>query len=175
VYQWWHLSVVPRELLAAQADGWIGAPGRVLDLGCGLGNEAAYLAGCGWQACGTDLSGPALARAPRGAVPARRRHPAAVRPGLVRPAAGPGLLPLPAARAAARYAAEAARVLRPGGRLLLRACLNRAGTRNDLTEAALRTAFDGWRADALRPAVIASDTREMPALQARLRTAGPLR
>jgi 2-polyprenyl-3-methyl-5-hydroxy-6-metoxy-1,4-benzoquinol methylase len=44
VYRWWHLSQVPPELLAAQADGWLGQPGHVLDIGCGLGVELAPLA-----------------------------------------------------------------------------------------------------------------------------------
>jgi SAM-dependent methyltransferase len=38
-------------------------PGRALDLGCGEGADAVWLAGRGWQVTAVDLSGVALARA----------------------------------------------------------------------------------------------------------------
>jgi hypothetical protein len=56
VYRWWHLSTPSPELVAAEADGWLGAPGAVVDIGCGLGTEIAYLAAKGCQAVGIDLS-----------------------------------------------------------------------------------------------------------------------
>lgn len=43
-------------------DGWLGRPGHVLDVGCGLGIELAHLARNGWRGCGTDLSSVALRR-----------------------------------------------------------------------------------------------------------------
>ena len=46
-HYWWHLSDVPPELSAASDDGWLGPPGKVLDVGCGLGVELAYLARAG--------------------------------------------------------------------------------------------------------------------------------
>ena len=67
------------------------------------------------------------------------------------------------------YATEVGRVLRPSGRMLLRACLNGAGIRNDLTEAVIVSTFAGWSVDSLKPVQLLSDTREMPALEARLR------
>ncbi|MEU9109568.1 methyltransferase domain-containing protein [Streptomyces xanthophaeus] len=39
------------------------APGRALDLGCGEGADAVWLARQGWQVTGTDISGVALGRA----------------------------------------------------------------------------------------------------------------
>ncbi|MGH2584739.1 MAG: methyltransferase domain-containing protein [Dehalococcoidia bacterium] len=63
-----------------------------------------------------------------------------------------------------RYAAEAGRVLRLDGRLLLRACLQTAGIRNDIDEPSLRQAFPGWRFLYLERRDIPSDTRTMPAL-----------
>ncbi|MER7465114.1 class I SAM-dependent methyltransferase [Streptomyces sp. NPDC097981] len=39
------------------------APGRALDLGCGEGADAVWLARRGWQVTGTDISGVALERA----------------------------------------------------------------------------------------------------------------
>ncbi|MET9318896.1 class I SAM-dependent methyltransferase [Streptomyces sp. NPDC003038] len=38
-------------------------PGRALDLGCGEGADAVWLARQGWRVTGTDISGVALARA----------------------------------------------------------------------------------------------------------------
>ena len=60
-------------------------------------------------------------------------------------------------------------MLRPDGRMLLRACLNCAGIRNDITEAVITSVFAGWSIDFLKPVQVPSDTRPMPALEARLR------
>lgn len=68
-----------------------------------------------------------------------------------------------------RYSREAARLLRPGGLLLLRMCLNSAGAPNGLGEETIRTAFRDWRLTTLKRAEIASDTRTMPAILALLR------
>jgi len=65
VYRWWHLSAPSPELLAAEADGWLGQPGTAVDIRCGLGTEIAYLAAQGWNAVGVDLSWAALVRAKR--------------------------------------------------------------------------------------------------------------
>jgi SAM-dependent methyltransferase len=66
------------------------------------------------------------------------------------------------------YAAEVWRVLRPGGRLLLRACLTSAGARNVVTEAGLARVFAGWNVDSLGQEDLVSDTRAMAALVLRL-------
>ena len=62
-------------------------------------------------------------------------------------------------------------MLRPGGRLLLRACLTSAGVRNEVTEAGFLAAFAGWQCDSVRQGRLVSDTREMPALIVRLQRA----
>ena len=62
-------------------------------------------------------------------------------------------------------------MLRPGGRLLLRACLTSAGVRNDVDEAAIAASFAGWSIESMRPADLQSDTRVMRALEVRLRRA----
>jgi SAM-dependent methyltransferase len=64
--RWRHLSRPSPELLAAPGDGWLPSPGRALDIGCGPGVQAGYLAAAGWQLAGIDLSQVALTRAPAG-------------------------------------------------------------------------------------------------------------
>lgn len=173
VYRWWHLSRPSPELLAAEADDWLGKPGSVLDIGCGLGVELAHLARRGWRSCGIDMSAIAVQRA-------RADHDEVV---FIQ--ADALRLPFKARafdlvldrgcfqyldpRQRQAYSAEAERVLRPGGRMLLRACLNCAGIRNDITEASIASVFTGWSIDLLRPVQLPSDTREMPALEVRLR------
>ena len=100
-WRWWHLSDPSPELIEAQAQGWLGAAGRVIDIGCGLGTEIAYLAARGWDAVGVDLTS--------------------------------------------------------------------RGTRNQVTEAAIRAAFTGWVIERLGHGELPSDTRTMPALVVRLR------
>ncbi|MEV8535094.1 class I SAM-dependent methyltransferase [Streptomyces sp. NPDC051211] len=51
----------PNAALVREVEGL--APGRALDLGCGEGADAVWLARRGWRVTGTDISGVALARA----------------------------------------------------------------------------------------------------------------
>lgn len=68
------------------------------------------------------------------------------------------------------YAREARRVLRPGGQLLLRACRTAAGVPTGLDAAVIRHVFRDWRIEVIIVQDIASDTRSMPALVARMST-----
>lgn len=173
-YRWWHLSTPSPELVAAIDDRWLTGT-TALDLGCGAGSEVAYLAGRGFTALGVDLSAAAV-------VLARRQHPHCTY-------VQADVLCLPLATASfdivldrgcfhylspadrAGYVAETGRVLRAGGRLLLRACLTSRGVRNDLTLTDVLAAFDGWTVDEWRITTIPSDTRTMRAVVARLRRA----
>ncbi|MGW6914878.1 class I SAM-dependent methyltransferase [Kitasatospora sp. NPDC054939] len=58
----------PNPALVREVDGL--APGRVLELGCGEGADAVWLAGQGWQVTAVDVSAVALARAAGHAVDA---------------------------------------------------------------------------------------------------------
>jgi SAM-dependent methyltransferase len=156
-YQWWHLSQPSPELVSALGDGWLPGGGRVLDVGCGLGSEVGHLAAVGRQAVGVDLSSVAIARAATGrtgtghgnvaflradvrALPFGAQHfDAAVDRGCFH------YLP-PGDRG--RYVDELRRVLRPGGKFLLRASLRAAGERNDIDEAVIARSFASWSIDA---------------------------
>jgi SAM-dependent methyltransferase len=172
-YRWWHLSRTSPELLEALADGWIAPPGRVLDLGCGLGVELAALAGRGFEAVGIDTSPVAVERA-------RRAHPE------VEFMVG-DVLDLPfeaesfdviidrgcfhaiAGADRSRYEREAWRVLRPGGRFLLRAFRTlAAGDRSDMSPGVVRRHFARWTIVAEGEGRIPSDARLMDAVLARL-------
>ncbi len=69
------------------------------------------------------------------------------------------------------YEQEARRVLVPGSRLLLRACLRAAGVRSDIDEEVLRQTFVGGRFAHVRRGWIPSDTRTMEAIVVRLEVA----
>jgi SAM-dependent methyltransferase len=172
LHRWWHLETPSPELLEAEAAGDLGPPGVVLDLGCGLGTEAGYLAGRGWRGLGLDLSDQALRRAAQAHPAAAFAH-ADVTELPVRTAAATLLLDRGCfhyldEQGRARYAAQAARVLRPGGRLLLRMCLNSAGVPNGLGTQTIESAFSGWQILRLRPEDLVTGTRTMPALLALL-------
>jgi SAM-dependent methyltransferase len=171
-FRWWHLSGPSPELLEAIEDRWLCPAGRVLDVGCGLGSELAHLASIGWRAVGVDLSVSALQRA-------RHAH-----QDVAFTQADATRLPFPADSFDAvldrgcfhylppagriTYLAELERVLRPAGRLLLRACLRSAGRPNDVSAIDITQQLTGWRLVDLRREDIPSDTRTMPAVVARL-------
>jgi SAM-dependent methyltransferase len=54
-------SATPNRFLVAEAAGL--APGRALDLACGEGRNAIWLAGLGWEVTAVDFSEVAVARA----------------------------------------------------------------------------------------------------------------
>jgi SAM-dependent methyltransferase len=175
--RWWHLAAPSPELLAAEAAGAVGPgatageagqPGVAVDLGCGLGTEIAYLAGRGWRGLGVDLSAAALFQASdrhQGAAFARADVTGLpLRAGSADLLLDRGCFHYLEASGRARYAAEARRVLRAGGRLLLRMCLNSAGRPNGLGEETIRAAFSGWTVHSIGRAELVSDTRTMPAV-----------
>jgi SAM-dependent methyltransferase len=147
-------------------------PASVIDLGCGLGTELAYLKEQGCSGVGIDRSAIAIGRA------------AAMHPGVAFAVGDVRALPIQGAAFdlaldrgcfhyldpgdRGRYVSEVRRVLRPGGRLFLRACLRAAGVRNDIGPKLLLSAFVGWRVLTLAAERIATDGRDLDALVALL-------
>jgi SAM-dependent methyltransferase len=173
VCAWWHLSSPSPELTQALESGFFPREGAVLDLGSGLGTEAGHLARRGWRAVGVDLSAVPVRRAAAAHPTARfaradaRRLP--FRAGVFDAALDRGCFHYLSPEGRAAYAAELARVLRPGAPVLLRACLRAHGVRNDLRAEAIREVFRGWLIECLDESTIPSDTRRMDALVVRLR------
>jgi SAM-dependent methyltransferase len=171
-YRWWHLSGPSPELLQGLADGWLPSSGRALDVGCGLGSEAVHLHRLGWRVVGLDLSAVALITAT-----AQNPGPAYVRADLLHTplrsssidvCLDRGCFQYLATQDRGGYAAELRRVLRPGGKLLLRASLRAAGVRNDISENVIGGTFSAWRIEQMQRAEIPSDTRTLEVLLVRL-------
>jgi SAM-dependent methyltransferase len=175
VHRWWHLSGPSPELVGAVADGFVSRATRVLDTGCGLGSELGWLHETqqATLAVGVDRSAAALERM------------ALLHPGVHGVRADVTGLPFPDGRfdvvidrgcfhylsppGRRRYGIEAARVLTPVGRLFLRASLFSAGRRNDVDEAGVRSALEGWEILAMEETDLRSDTRQLHALIVRAR------
>jgi SAM-dependent methyltransferase len=144
---------VPPELVELVAAGGLPPGATALDVGCGSGLEAVYLARAGCRVIGVDSSRPALAlareRAGAAGVALDLRHGSAlalpVDPAAIDLALDRGCLHGIDREDRPAYAAEIARVLRPGGLLLLR------GAREDDEEQGV-LGFDAAELDALFPA-----------------------
>lgn len=144
----------------------------VLDVGCGLGTEVAFLTTRGFRAIGIGLAEEAVRRAVQlhrlsdFCVADATRMPFKERP--FEAALDRGTFHYLSPKARRAYESELWRVLRPRGKLFLRACLQSAGVRNDLDAAVLHSVFRQWREVSLEPMSIQGDTRSMDALVVRL-------
>ncbi len=149
-YEHWEFNYPSPELVALVAAGIIPPGGRVLDVGCGGGREAIFLAQCGFQVIGVDISRAALAIARKRAREARvhidwRRGDVLALP--VDDASmdfinDRGLFHLIDDADRPRYAAELTRVCKPGGSILIRGAGEALEERfNPVTEAAIATHF----------------------------------
>lgn len=59
----WMTEAIPRQIREAVDSGWFQPGAIVLDIGCGNGDHAAWLAGQGFQAMGIDLARSAIDKA----------------------------------------------------------------------------------------------------------------
>ena len=64
---YWLVDEARPAVIAVARDGWLPRGGTVLEIGCGLGANAAWLAAEGWTVLATDVAPSAIARA-------RERH-----------------------------------------------------------------------------------------------------
>jgi SAM-dependent methyltransferase len=119
----WDTGVSPPELERFVASH---PPGRALDVGCGTGTNAVYLARRGWEAVGVDFAGRAIAKARRRARDAGVTCTFVVGDVTRLDLTGPfdlaldiGCLHSIAASGRTGYAAGLAQVVRPGGTFLL--------------------------------------------------------
>lgn len=129
----WDTEVTPPELVEL-VEGEDFSPGRALDLGCGTGTNCIYLARHGWEVVGVDFSLLAIRRARRKAHRARMdcqfyRDDVTDLAFLADPfdlALDIGCLHSLRPERWGRYAAEVARLVRPGGLYLLYAFIPRS-------------------------------------------------
>jgi cyclopropane fatty-acyl-phospholipid synthase-like methyltransferase len=164
----WDVGRPQRAIYDLETAGRIGH--EVLDVGCGIGEQALFLAARGHVVCGVDPSEVAIARALKRARE-RRLAVAFVTAELdalaelgraFDCAVDVGSLHRVAAAERARYATSLRAALKPGGRLFL-LCFGdheRApGGPPRVTQAELRRLFAaGWRIDAVEAARIESHT-----------------
>lgn len=162
----WDVGRPQRAIYDLEVAGQIGR--EVIDVGCGIGEHALFLASRGHVACGVDASERAIARAERRAQ--KERLPVlfvAEDPlhlsRLGRPfdcAIDAGHFHRVEVAQRAAYAASLRAVVKPGGRLFV-LCFGdhergRGGPRR-VTQAELRATFArGWRVDGVEPSVIES-------------------
>jgi ubiquinone/menaquinone biosynthesis C-methylase UbiE len=176
------------ELVALVVAGSIPRGGRTVDLGCGAGRDAIFLGRCGFRSVGVDVSEEALAvareRAREAGVAVDRRRgsvldlPLADR--CVDFATDRGCIHRISEADRPRYAAEVARVLKPGGSLRLRGCARSAAEDpNDapfvaLTEDSIDRTFvpRGFRRGPMLPIVLVSDAGEWESNIVLLRRSG---
>ncbi len=152
---YWEPPTTPTELVAMVAAGVIAAHQTVLDVGCGSGVEAVYLARQGCRVIGVDASAPALAcarsRAEAVGVEVDWRqasvHDLPLDDHRVDAVIDRGCFHIIACTRRDSYAAEVARVLRPGGVLILR------GAAEDDEEAGV-VGVDAAQLDSLFPTPI---------------------
>lgn len=138
----WDSGIVPPEVHALVKGAAALSPGRALDVGCGTGLSAVFLAGHGWQVTGVDWVAEAVAlarqRALQAGLTAAQAHFEQADVGAVAflPALEPvtlwldiGCLHGLAGPARHHYAAHARRLVAPGGTLRLYAwrCHDRNG------------------------------------------------
>lgn len=146
----WEPERPPEELTALMALGVVTSGDTAVDIGCGAGTEALYLATLGLTVIGVDSSEVALeiaaARGREARLDVDWRHGSALAvpasDGEARLVIDRGCFHVIDREARGRYAAEVLRVLAPGGVLLLR------GAREDDDEEGV-VGFDGEELDAL--------------------------
>lgn len=166
----WDMGRAQREFVTLEASGEIA--GDVLDVGCGTGENALFLAGRGHTVWGIDMAPRAIAIARERAQERGRTVPFLVRDALDLRELGrtfdtvidSGLFHVLGDPERPRFVQSIAGVLRPGGRYLMLAFSNLEPGEFPLPRRVapeeIRASFSaGWRVDWIRPAVFESRIR----------------
>jgi ubiquinone/menaquinone biosynthesis C-methylase UbiE len=167
-FRHWEPNALSPELAALVATGFIREKAEILDVGCGGGLDAIFLAQCGFRVVGVDLSERALEIARERADEARVDVDWLVGSIFDLPftaesfdfAVDRGLFHLIEDSDRPIYSSEMFRVLRPSGCLVIRGASEKAGENrfNPVTEAAVDRAFQKpkWRRGAVVPLMLSS-------------------
>jgi ubiquinone/menaquinone biosynthesis C-methylase UbiE len=163
----WDIGRPQSEFMRLEWEGKI--RGRVLDVGCGTGENAIHLASIGYDVLGIDLSPAAIDKAKEKAEERESRAVFSVHDALDLPSLGQtfdtvidsGMFHTFSDRERARFVESVARVLRPGGMYHMLSFSEREpgafGPRR-VTQQEIRDTFrDGWRVDVISPACFESN------------------
>lgn len=148
----WDYGAPSQEIAACAALGIFPRNGVILDIGCGSGSDAVFLAALGFQVKALDISPAALElvkeKADRAGVNVETLHGSATRMPVdsasIEFALDRGLLHNLSDIVGKAYAKELARILKPGAGFLLRgARISYDGNFNPITSERLRATFSG--------------------------------
>lgn len=177
--QMWHREFPSAELVATTMALGLKPPCNVIDLGCGAGSESLFMARCGFNTTGIDLSPTAIEQAKQRAATE----------GLAARFIQGDVLDLPFEDSSVDFAndracfhhirmedrpcyvSEIARVLRPGARILLRVCDVVSSSQTGTTPESLEVLFDSnrFQIEGARPFSFDAISSWLPAMLALIR------
>ena len=167
-FRHWEPNAPSPELAGLIAAGFIGENAKILDIGCGGGLDAIFMAQCGLSVTGIDLSKVALEIARERADKAKVKvdwligsvFDLPVKSGIFNFATDRGSFHLIEDALRLRYSSEIFRVLRPHGCLVIRGASEEMGLDrfNPITEEAIDMVFpkSNWRRGPVVPLLLSS-------------------
>jgi len=161
MFEHWEPIYPSPELAALVAVGVFEKDARILDVGCGGGLDAIFLAQCGFDLIGIDISPAALRVAKRRARKTKVRVDWRLGDVLALPLEDEavdfiidrGLLHVIDNKCRSKYSSELYRVLKPHGRVLIRGASKKSSKErfNPITEKVIRKYFPRFRSGPLLP------------------------
>jgi ubiquinone/menaquinone biosynthesis C-methylase UbiE len=173
----WDYHFASQEVATCAALGFFRPKCTILDAGCGSGSDAVFLAGLGFRVKALDVSPAALnlvrEKATKAGVAVETVHGSAtqmpIEDGSIDFVLDRGLFHNLSDDEGRAYASELARVLRPGGGLLIRgARTSYGGHFNPITAERLRATFSdqAFSSGPIVPITMLSDAEKDPTLEA---------